>query len=112
MRTKFDIKVGTMAVEINGQLLNTPEVNIQTDVEFTLGEAKGLYDLQKQIVSELPGIFKDLAISLASAFSESEQKIEEIRSKDLERQRQEKVERSSLFQNVNVVKSERVSEME
>lgn len=78
MKTSFDIKVGQVAVEVKGQTFLTPEVNIKTDLEFTLGEAKGMYDLQKQVVAELPELFKDFAVKFATAMREVDDHVDAL----------------------------------
>ena len=78
MKTKFDIKVGQVEVEIQGQKILTPEVNIQTELEFTLGEASGMYQLQKEALAELPGIFKDFAVKFATTMREVDDHVEAL----------------------------------
>ena len=56
---KMNFKIGTM--EIKEFNITTPEVEVELD--FSLTEAVGIYDLKKQLIKDLPEMLIDLKAS-------------------------------------------------
>lgn len=61
MKTSFVIKSMELNLSLNGetQVIKTPEIH--TELEASIGEIKGLYELQKQALAEAPAILEDFA---------------------------------------------------
>ena len=60
MKTKLNFKIDAIQFEINGTLINTPQIDIATDIETTVGELKELYNLKKTVLQESPALIEDL----------------------------------------------------
>ena len=82
---KMNFKIGTMDIkELN---IRTPEVAVELD--FSLTEARGIYDLKKQIIKDLPEMLIDLKASadkfveLDKAFNEEHNKHDGFEADDI-----------------------------
>ena len=82
---KMNFKIGTMDIkELN---IRTPEVAVELD--FSLTEARGIYDLKKQIIKDLPEMLIDLKASadkfveLDKAFNEEHNKHDGFNADDI-----------------------------
>lgn len=85
MKTNFTIKSMEIALNINGeqQVVKTPEIH--TEVEASIGELRGLYELQKQVLLEMPAFMEDFSGDLAKALlsiRETFQNVEESIAKE------------------------------
>lgn len=78
MKTRFNIEIGSTNIEVKGVPVQTPPVTIDTEVEFSIGEAKGLYDLQKQIMGEFPELFRVFATEFATAMRSVDDHVEKL----------------------------------
>lgn len=59
MKSKIKFKSGAFTTEINNKLMTIPEIDTEIEVEFELQEIKGLYEIEKQLLKDLPGLLKD-----------------------------------------------------
>lgn len=102
MRTKLNFKIDAFKVEVNGKQIETPEVNIATEIETTIGELKDLYELKKIMLKESPELIEEFMTKFASLhktcikISKNEFRSEEDVMQELEREEHEQIENESL----------------
>lgn len=94
MKTKATIGTMELEVRINGetQIIKTPAIDME--YEFSLGELKELYVLQKQLLKELPALAQEFAQGFLNACYETAQTFDKLEDAYTEEKRtiaQEKI---------------------
>ena len=65
MKAKFNITLPEVQVTIEGKEVKVlAGGNIASEVEFAPTEIKDLYDIQKGLLQELPGVIKQFAVDV------------------------------------------------
>lgn len=79
MKAKFNITLPEIKA---GDTTVMPGGNIQTEVEFAPAEVRDMYQLQKEVLSELPSIIKTLVVDSCNAYVEAKAQGTEALMKD------------------------------
>lgn len=68
MKTKFNFAIASQTIAIGAETVTTPNINIETEVDASILELKGLYDLQKTAMKEAPALVEEFMKGLYEVY--------------------------------------------
>lgn len=95
MKTKMNFKINAMSIETAGGVINTPEIDVTSEIETTILELKGLYELKKTVLEESPEIIEKFAkefLKAAVSIQKDYDKVLEVVTSERTRAKQTKPE--------------------
>ena len=97
MKTNFKVNIPAFNIEKDNMKIEIPSINISTELEASVSEIRGLYDLQKEALKDLPGLVRDLVNTVEDMLAQDEyeagKKLKERakeKAEEAERQEREK----------------------
>lgn len=61
MKLKMNFKINTMSIETSKGIIETPAVDVTSEIETTVTELRGAYELKKTILDETPALAEKFA---------------------------------------------------
>lgn len=99
MKTKFNFKIDAMKIEIDGRVIETPQVDVQTEVETSVTELKDLYELKKTAFKECPELIEELMLKLASLHKTSMEITKSAKAEEFKQTLKEQTENADALEH-------------